>query len=645
MKKYSYLIILALILGLVLTGCSLLSNISQVPATGQGGVTYLTRNTKSDPMQIDLLAGQTEDIGDVNIWNDADTLHVQFVYDGPDCGFLEVHLQVDEGDFSPDILTKKGNPIPGKFEKSYDVGCFKEHTFTYDLADEGFDCGDVLVIAAHAALGQEECMTIVSGDGQTMVTQRRSGNESSFTAVNAPAVLAWEPGPKYPNDVPDDSGWEANSLWDTGLLTDLTPTGADWIWESYQIQDPVNGTVLTFKRTFDIGTPASAGNLLIACDNGYEVFLNGTSLGSNGVYGDWRNSDLYQGSVPQDGWNAVGSYPVFVYLVEGTNTLTIDVANEYFNTNDPPNPYVGTESSNPGACIFALEDICYLSSGETAWGCGIDNCTGFEGKNWATYFTYTVDCPGKILIVTQENPACTVGVCPDEEEKLIVEGYLDELEYSYDTMWEPTGGLSTTDLEGHDVVIYLSWSYPAGYANLSTAETLIDYFESGGRLIVVGDDISRVGNAGGHPYQAQNVTYGDDWEAMTRLEYINNGGSKEVGITDGYEISLGSGHPVLSGIEGETFNYYNDCDTTNFISGTGATELATSSRNSTDPHNDLSGGTAITAFDNGTGGKIVTIDVNFYGGYYHPVDPVNGPAIPIDIAKTLLGNSINWLYY
>jgi hypothetical protein len=50
MKKLSYLIVLALILGLVLAGCSLLSNISQVPATEQtkvkpdgnqaGAVTY-----------------------------------------------------------------------------------------------------------------------------------------------------------------------------------------------------------------------------------------------------------------------------------------------------------------------------------------------------------------------------------------------------------------------------------------------------------------------------------------------------------------------------------------------------------------------------------------------------------------------------
>ncbi len=44
MKKYSYLIIIVLISSLVLTGCSLLSNISQVPATDQIGITYLTKN-------------------------------------------------------------------------------------------------------------------------------------------------------------------------------------------------------------------------------------------------------------------------------------------------------------------------------------------------------------------------------------------------------------------------------------------------------------------------------------------------------------------------------------------------------------------------------------------------------------------------
>ena len=44
MKKLYYLIVLTLILGLVLTGCSLLSNVGQVPTTDQSGVAYLTKS-------------------------------------------------------------------------------------------------------------------------------------------------------------------------------------------------------------------------------------------------------------------------------------------------------------------------------------------------------------------------------------------------------------------------------------------------------------------------------------------------------------------------------------------------------------------------------------------------------------------------
>ena len=54
MKKYYFLIIVALILGLVLTGCSLLSNIGQAPATDQSGITYLTKSG-SPPNLVNLV--------------------------------------------------------------------------------------------------------------------------------------------------------------------------------------------------------------------------------------------------------------------------------------------------------------------------------------------------------------------------------------------------------------------------------------------------------------------------------------------------------------------------------------------------------------------------------------------------------------
>jgi len=46
MKKYYFLIVLALILGLALAGCTFLSNIGQVPTTEQSGITYLTKTVQ-----------------------------------------------------------------------------------------------------------------------------------------------------------------------------------------------------------------------------------------------------------------------------------------------------------------------------------------------------------------------------------------------------------------------------------------------------------------------------------------------------------------------------------------------------------------------------------------------------------------------
>jgi hypothetical protein len=61
MKKLSYLIVLALILGLVLTGCSLLSNIGQAPATEQSGITYLTKAVLSFTVGNDATSRPTTD--------------------------------------------------------------------------------------------------------------------------------------------------------------------------------------------------------------------------------------------------------------------------------------------------------------------------------------------------------------------------------------------------------------------------------------------------------------------------------------------------------------------------------------------------------------------------------------------------------
>jgi len=113
MKKYIYLIVLALILGLVLTGC-FLSNVGQVPTNEQSGVTYLTKGgTQADPESFHLYAGQNILVGTVEVSNDTEYLYVTYMVDAPWC-LTETHLAVAINlDGIPQ--TKKDNPIPGQF--------------------------------------------------------------------------------------------------------------------------------------------------------------------------------------------------------------------------------------------------------------------------------------------------------------------------------------------------------------------------------------------------------------------------------------------------------------------------------------------------------------------------------------------------
>jgi len=670
MKKVLFLIVSIVILGLVFAGCGGISNITAPSTTTTGGMTYVTKGgpTVNEADEFDLYAGQNILVGKVLVWNDADNLYVKYLITDPDWCLTETHLHVAAS--MEEIPQKNGNPIPGKFDYKGEHECESEVDYVIPLP-EGTECDNTLVIAAHAVVSDApRC----AANGVMYTTRISGGTKGLYEVdvVNGTSTLL-KAITGSAADVGNTTGYTNGLAYDpfnhmlyftapSSVLATTSPLysydiASETLTYLFTIQGPVVGAsfydgayyYMVEKTNQLMKVEVNSGNDVTVACSGFGTASDFTfgdfAISSAGIlYGSTRvNKMFFSLDMNTCTYNEFAdSNALDLQLAFGSDgkLYGINNANGYSYVIDEETG-VATQLSFTfvGVADMASGELCVPNT-ETAWG-GIGE---FSGKNWARYITYIVDCPGKLLVVTQQNPSCTVSFCPDEEERSIVESYLDDLDYPYDSIWEPTGGLTSIDLEEYDVVIYLSWSYPAGYANLSTAKTLIDYFESGGRLIVVGDDISRVGNAGGHPYQAQNSTYGDDWEAMTRLDYENNGGSQEVGITDGYQITLGSGHPVLSGIEGETFTYYNDCDTTSFMSGTGATELATSSRNSSTPKSDLSGGTAITAYDNDTG-KIVTIDVNFYGGYYNPVGPVDGPAIPETIAKTLLGNSINWLYY
>ena len=183
MKKLVYLIVLVLILGLVLTGCKLLSNISQVPATEQSGISYLTKNsngelyTEANPFTTDLLAGQSIDVGEVQVWNDAENLHITYLIDVSGWYLTETHLHI-ACDESAIPQNKKGNPIPGHFDYS------SEHEISEEIIEEPFvisldsiGCCNPY-IAAHAVVKKEEttCIDFENYSEKDLVTSESTSN-------------------------------------------------------------------------------------------------------------------------------------------------------------------------------------------------------------------------------------------------------------------------------------------------------------------------------------------------------------------------------------------------------------------------------------------------------------------------------------
>ncbi len=193
------------------------------------------------------------------------------------------------------------------------------------------DCGECAEL---------ETQTIVS-DTDTMVT---AINNVPITPQNA--VLAWEP-----DDDTDPSYWDTSI--DHAFLS-----SADWIWESYRVQHPVAGDVVTFERTVTIPSDAFSitGVIHITCDNGYEVWLDGTTLiGSAQVHDvgstEWQNSNLTENFVNTSGWQTVEAWNISG-LHTGDNVFTFECANEYMGPAD--GQIYGTTDENPAGLIFEI---------------------------------------------------------------------------------------------------------------------------------------------------------------------------------------------------------------------------------------------------------------------------------------------------
>jgi len=411
MKKLIYLIVLVLILGLVLSGC-LLSNVGQVPTNEQSGITYLT---KGGSRLFPLYAGQDMQVGNVLVWDDGENLCVKYQL-SPEAiaeGWLltETHLAVAE--LLTGIPQKNGNPIPGKFPYGDDdlggVESYQE-CIPFSKIGDGVVCHDKLFIAAHAVVQKCETESFTFNPELTWTRSSESNvavfpgygaqwtKEQGFAISLDPLAVVWD-------------GGTINQYF-TGYSSRNDISWASWICTQNQSGKSLTGTDLRrFNATFDIpagytvtgGTLGSVnpgyGDVIPMNDNIY-IFVNEGLIFWGGTISldqldptrthflgmERRPTEEPQDKVafPEtDGWHMDGTIPAISssLFIEGANNL--DVFAEEL--------WTGGGMHKLGLTL-QVEQTTTCET-QTAWAGTAVGTLDFPGKNWATYFTYTIPCP------------------------------------------------------------------------------------------------------------------------------------------------------------------------------------------------------------------------------------------------------------
>lgn len=114
-----------------------------------------------------------------------------------------------------------------------------------------------------------------------------------------------------------------------------TSSPAKWVWSSYNVQNPTEDELKSFKKTFTMaGNPVASSTLSIAVDNSYKVLINGTEVASTTTefnFGAFTDIEIA---------------PNLLHM--GENTIEVIVHNW------KPDDFEGTAESNPAGFIFAL---------------------------------------------------------------------------------------------------------------------------------------------------------------------------------------------------------------------------------------------------------------------------------------------------
>ena len=257
----------------------------------------------------------------------------------------EIHFEAISQDDLAYVMTKRyENMIPGQFTVGQTFS-LTDHVTTFSFYYQSI--AEVTDFSAHAVVKQPAVyidvpgtLTVASAEGNTLFSE----TEGVFDLLHL-AVATW-----------------IHPVWPT-------LAGAEWIWETYQVDAPRLGDTLYFKRDFTVPGIVTSAELKIAADNDYFATING--LPTVPMTGDF---------VPVDPYN------VLPYIQQGSNILNIKGVNWAWPTD--------SVTENPGAIIYKL-DIGYNNHNlvtpersESAWAY-IGNPVRKPDGNWSAKFAIT----------------------------------------------------------------------------------------------------------------------------------------------------------------------------------------------------------------------------------------------------------------
>lgn len=369
MKRVLLLVLVLLLLVLALASCG-------------GGSGDAVSKVSSSPQTYTLYAGQNTAVGEIQVWDDATNLYVNYHMYSAEWALTETHLDVVVGDTGDGIPQKNGNPIPGKFDYKTNHNYVLDYLYTIPLSDLGVSAGDDVSIAAHASAQQASQLLLNEGFEQPYI------GDGVYWAILNDAndeVPNWDVTWTYDGTPGNLEYWFLNNDYNytfgapEGLQTvemcsdsgggNGYPGGSANVKISQDVSGLTNNCFLSFYWRPRNTNQDGNGNY----DCEFVANFNGADLGTFNASNFSPNSEGYddQGNSRGINWD---------HEVIPLDTTGITDANLYFEETG-----VNNGGGNLGSLLDGISILAY-GNGETAWSEGVP----FSGSNWATFSVYEI---------------------------------------------------------------------------------------------------------------------------------------------------------------------------------------------------------------------------------------------------------------